>query len=98
MQLTGQLAQRLRKTSEKLGDLAFLDVTGRVAHTLLQLCQDSQAITHPDGMLLRMTRLELGRLVNCSRQMASQVLHTLESQGLVKVEGKSIIVYKTLRP
>ena len=96
MQLTGQLAQRLRNTSEKLGDLAFLDVTGRVANTLLQLCLDSQAITHPDGMLLRLTRSDLGRLVNCSRQMASRVLHTLESQGLIKVEGKSIIVYRAL--
>ncbi len=95
MQLTGQLAQRLRNTSEKLGDLAFLDVTGRVASTLLQLCQDSQAITHPDGMLLRITRQELGRLVNCTRQMASRVLQTLEAQGLIKVEGKSIIVYRT---
>jgi CRP/FNR family cyclic AMP-dependent transcriptional regulator len=95
MQLTGQLAQRLRNTSEKLGDLAFLDVTGRVASTLLQLCQDSQAITHPDGMLLRITRQELGRLVNCSRQMATRVLQTLEAQGLIKVEGKSIIVYRS---
>ena len=95
MQLTEQLAQRLRNTSEKLGDLAFLDVTGRVASTLLQLCQDSQAITHPDGMLLRITRQELGRLVNCTRQMATRVLQTLEAQGLIKVEGKSIIVYRS---
>ena len=95
LQLTEQLAHRLRNTSEKLGDLAFLDVTGRMAHTLLQLCQDSQAITHPDGMLLRITRRELGRLVNCSRQMASRVLQTLETQGLIKVEGKSIIVYRS---
>jgi len=95
MQLSGQLARRLRQTSEKLGDLAFLDVTGRVASTLLQLCGDSQAMTHPDGMLLRLSRSELGRLVNCTRQMASRVLQMLESQGLIKVEGKSIIVYNT---
>ena len=98
LQLTGQLAQRLRITSEKLGDLAFLDVTGRIASVLLQLCRDSQAMTHPDGMLLRLSRSELGRLVNCSRQMASRVLHDLENQGLIRVEGKSIIVYnKTYR-
>jgi len=95
MQLSGQLARRLRQTSEKLGDLAFLDVTGRVASTLLQLCGDSQAITHPDGMLLRLSRTELGNLVNCTRQMVSRVLNMLESQGLIKVEGKSIIVYVT---
>lgn len=46
-------------------------------------------------MLLRLSRSELGRLVNCTRQMASRVLQMLETQGLIKVEGKSIIVYNT---
>lgn len=31
----GQLAQRLRQTSRQVGDLAFLDVTGRIAGALL---------------------------------------------------------------
>ena len=63
--------------------------------TLLQLCEDSQAITHPDGMLLGITRQELGRLGNCSRQIATPVLQTLETHGSIKVEGKSIIVYRS---
>ncbi len=37
LELTAQLATRLRKTSRKVGNLAFLDVTGRIAHTLLEL-------------------------------------------------------------
>jgi CRP/FNR family cyclic AMP-dependent transcriptional regulator len=92
LQLTAQLAERLRATSEKLGHLAFLDVTGRVARALLQLAHDSQAMTHPDGMLVRITREELGRLVNCSREMTGKVLRSLEGQGLIQVDGKSIVV------
>jgi len=54
--LTTQLAARLRKTSTKVRDLAFLDVTGRVASTLLDLAKQPDSITHPDGMQIRITR------------------------------------------
>jgi len=93
--LAAQLAKRLRDTSLKVGRLAFLDVTGRIARALLDLAADSQAITHPDGMLVRITREELGRLVNCSREVAGKVLRDLETQGLIEVEGKSIVVIGT---
>lgn len=93
MQLTGQIARRLRETSRKVGDLAFLDVTGRIAHALLNLTNDSEAMTHPDGWLVRITREELSRLVSCSREMAGKVLKDLECQGLIHAEGKNIIVY-----
>ncbi len=35
MRLSSQMARRLQVTSEKVGNLAFLDVTGRIAQTLL---------------------------------------------------------------
>ncbi|KPX04820.1 Catabolite protein activator Crp, partial [Pseudomonas syringae pv. coryli] len=47
--LGSQMAERLRNTTRKVGDLAFLDVTGRVARTLLELCKQPDAMTHPDG-------------------------------------------------
>ncbi len=93
MQLTGQIARRLRDTSRKVGDLAFLDVTGHIAHALLNLTKDSEAMTHPDGWLVRITREELSRLVSCSREMAGKVLKDLQGQGLIHAKGKSIIVY-----
>ena len=58
-----QLSQRLRQTSRKVGHLAFLDVTGRIAGTLLDLCKQPDAMTHPDGMQIRVTRQEIGRIV-----------------------------------
>lgn len=44
-----QLATRLLSTSRKLRDLAFMDVEGRIARTLLDLSREPDAITHPDG-------------------------------------------------
>ena len=90
-----QLSHRLRQTSRKVGHLAFLDVTGRIAKTLLDLCKQPDAMTHPDGMQIRVTRQEIGRIVGCSREMAGRVLKALEEQGLVSVSGKTIVVFGT---
>jgi len=93
--LGAQLTTRLINTSRKVGHLAFLDVTGRIAGTLLELCKQPDAITHPDGMQIRITRQEIGRIVGCSREMAGRVLKNLEEQGLVSVKGKTIVVFGT---
>lgn len=93
--LSAQMAHRLRATTRKVGDLAFLDVTGRVARTLLDLCKEPDAMTHPDGMQIKITRQEIGRIVGCSREMVGRVLKTLEQQGLVSVKGKTMVVYGT---
>ena len=90
-----QMAQRLRKTTQKVGTLAFYDVTGRVARTLLELCEEPDAMTHPDGMQIKITRQEIGRIVGCSREMVGRVLKTLEEEGLVEVHGQTMVVFGT---
>jgi CRP/FNR family transcriptional regulator, cyclic AMP receptor protein len=90
-----QMANRLRTTTKRVADLSFLDVTGRIASILLELSKQPDAMTHPDGMQIKITRQELGRIVNCSREMAGRVLKDLEDQGLVEVHGKTIVIYGT---
>jgi CRP/FNR family cyclic AMP-dependent transcriptional regulator len=88
-----QLANRLRKMNLKMGDLAFTDVSGRIARAVLDLCHEPDAMTHPDGMQIRVTRQELGRIVGCSREMVGRVLKNLEDQHLLSVSGKTIVVF-----
>ena len=90
--ISRQLARRLMKTNRKVGDLAFMDVSGRVARTLLDLCKEPDAMTHPDGMQIRITRQEIGRIVGCSREMVGRVLKGLDEQLLITVAGKTIVV------
>ena len=52
-------------------------------------------MTHPDGMQIKITRQEIGRIVGCSREMVGRVLKTLEDQGLVAVKGKTMVVFGT---
>ncbi|MBJ90804.1 MAG: cAMP-activated global transcriptional regulator CRP [Woeseia sp.] len=92
-ELATQLATRLHRTNSKLGDLAFVDVTGRIAHAIMDLCNEPDAMTHPDGMQIKVSRQELSRLVGCSREMAGRVLKVLEEQGMVSASGKTIVVF-----
>ncbi|WP_026960158.1 cAMP-activated global transcriptional regulator CRP [Aliagarivorans taiwanensis] len=95
MRLSGQMAMRLQVTSQKVGDLAFLDVTGRIAQTLLNLAKQPDAMTHPDGMQIKITRQEIGQIVGCSRETVGRILKMLEEQGLITAHGKTIVVYGT---
>jgi CRP/FNR family cyclic AMP-dependent transcriptional regulator len=90
--LASQMALRLRRTSGTVRRLAFMDVAGRIVSTLLDLCKEPDAMTHPQGMQIRITRQELGRIVGCSREMVGRVLKTLEQQALISVKGKTIVV------
>lgn len=92
MELAKQIAARLRSTSRKVINLAFLDVIGRVARTLIDLAKQPDAMTHPAGMQIRVTRQELAKIVGCSREMAGRVLKDLEDQGLITAKGKTIVV------
>lgn len=93
--ISAQLASRLHTTTRKMTDLAFLDVTGRVARILLDLCKEPDAMTHPDGMQIKITRQEIGRMVGCSREMVGRVLKDLEVQGLLTAKGKTMVIYGT---
>lgn len=93
--LTGQLFTRLRKTSLKVRDLIFLDVKGRIAHCLLELSKEPDAITHPEGMQIKSTRQDLAKMVGCSREMAGRVLKELEDDNLISAHGKTIVVFGT---
>ncbi len=90
-----QLADRLLITSRKYCDLAFMAVEGRIARALLDLTKEPDAITHPDGMQLHITRQEIGRIVGCSREMVGRVLKEMEDKDLISAHGKTIVVFGT---
>ena len=87
-----QLTHRLLQTSRKVHRLAFLDVTGRIARTLMDLCKEPNALSHPEGTQIKVSRQELSRIVGCSREMAGRVLKDLAEQGNLLVKGHTIVV------
>ena len=95
MRLTAQISRRLSATSAKVGNLAFLDVTGRIAKTLVNLAHQPEAMTHPDGMQIKITRQEIGQIVGCSRETVGRILKMMEEDHLITAHGKTIVVFGT---
>lgn len=87
-----QLAHQMYNANLKIRDIAFLDVSDRVANALQKLAHGPSAITHPDGMQIRITRQELGLVVGCSREMVGRAIKALHKQGLIEVSGKNIVI------
>lgn len=87
-----QMAERLTQTTRKLHDLAFVDAKGRVTNALFDLCKEPDAMTHPDGMQIKVSRQELARIVGCSREVAGRVLKILEEEGVVQVSGHTMVI------
>ncbi len=92
VELTTQMALRLYGADAKLGSLAFLDVKGRVAHVLLELCQEPDAQRDEQGRRVRVSHPQLARLTGCSREMVWRVIQMLQSEGLIVSDGDGIVV------
>ena len=88
-----QLVRRLKNTTRKVTDLAFIDVSGRIARCLIDLSGQPEAMILPNGRQIRITRQEIGRIVGCSREMVGRVLKTLEEQGMIETDGKAILIF-----
>lgn len=92
-----KLAQRLLLARRKVNDLAFLDTQGRVARALIDLCSEPDAVSHPKGTQIRVTRQEVSRIVGCSREMAGRVMKSLEEEESIETAGKTVIVIGTFK-
>ena len=91
--LIRKLIRRSRALTANVKSLALLDVYGRVARLLLELAEDR------DGLLLiepRPTQQDMASRVGASREMVSKILTDLVSGGYVRVEGRRMVIAKTL--
>lgn len=91
-EIAEQLAIRLHETNQRVADLTFHDVAARLARTLQELGKKPDAQPREDGVVVRISRQELARLVGCSREMAGRVLKRLEEGGMLSSQGRNILL------
>lgn len=91
--LLHQLAARLRRTNEVVGDLVFSDVPGRVAKALLDLASrfgrkadDGIHVNHD------LTQEELAQLVGASRETVNKALADFSARGWLRLEPRSVVI------
>lgn len=63
--------------------MAHLDVTGRIACTLLRLAKQPMVMTLPTHANPHHTRQEIAKIVGCLREVAGRILKELEQNGLI---------------
>ena len=87
------LCERLRETSETLGNFAMLDLPGRLARKLLNLAAEYGNPTNGRIHLkIRLSHTDLGRFVGCSRETVNKQMRAWEEAGIVAREGGRIAV------
>lgn len=76
------LCQRLRQTSDALGDMATLDLPGRLARLLLRLANDHGSMT-PAGIRIdfKLSQRDIGTRVASSRESVNKQLHVWQDAG-----------------
>lgn len=93
--MLAELASRLRQTDYQIGNLALLNVTNRVAKTLLRLATE-QGIETPQGVLLknRPTHHQLAQMAGTTRETVTRVINRLEQEGYLVCRGRELLILK----
>jgi len=90
-ELLRSFAHRIRELTGTIGNLALLDVYGRVARLLLDLA------TEQDGKLVvqnALTQQDIASRVGCSREMISRIMKDLRAGGYIQTEGDRMVIAK----
>jgi len=85
------LGKKLNDFTDQVANMAFRDVRGRIAATLLRLA-DEYGIPSPEGITIdiELTHQDIGNLVNASRVMVTKILGLLKQEGIVAARGHHI--------
>lgn len=91
-----EVARRLRRADELIGDLALLDVFARLAAKLRELAV-AEGEEVEGGLLVRArpTQAELAAMIGSTRETVSRVLSELSRRGHLEAAGKSLLVRKS---
>jgi CRP-like cAMP-binding protein len=88
-----ELSRRLRRADAVIGDLALLDVYGRLAGKLRELA-DAEGEETADGILVRQrpTQAEIAAMIGTSRETVSRALSEFSRRGWLSMTGKRLLL------
>lgn len=88
-----ELSRRLRRADGVIGNLALLDVYGRLAGKLRELAAADGEETE-EGVVLRQrpTQAEIAAMIGASRETVSRALSDLARRGLVLASGRKLVL------
>lgn len=90
--LSAHINQRLSMATAKLAQILFMGMEQRIYACLLEIAGLREAMTHPDGMQIHLSRIELSQMAKCSRETAGRTLKVLHDKNLINLKGKVIVL------
>lgn len=90
--LTG-LAQRVRRLTNQLAEVHFLDLAGRLALQLTRLAEESAPGQPTDvGLPANLTQSDLAAMVGGTRQRVNQIIGDFVDEGLITMDGGGMTI------
>jgi CRP/FNR family cyclic AMP-dependent transcriptional regulator len=90
------LCSRLRRTSEQVQDVAFLNLPTRLAKTLLQLTADAEtsAAKGPSAAKgkIRITQRDISQIISRSRESTNKQLRAWSKRGWIRLERGGLTI------
>lgn len=93
-QFASVLSLRLRSLLNQVEDMSFRPVGARLARLLLQMGEHDNGTRSEKSSLKQLNQQHLACMLGCTRQMVNTSLGKLVREGLVRKEGKRLIVLK----
>ena len=92
-----EMCVRLRRADESIGNLALLDVYGRVARFLMELSEEEGDETAEGTLIRKMpTQQNIASRIGTSRETVSRALSEFQRRGFIEQRGKSMLVREEL--
>jgi CRP/FNR family transcriptional regulator, cyclic AMP receptor protein len=88
-----EVSRRLRRADAVIGNLALLDVYGRLAGKLREMAETDGEETD-EGVLVRQrpTQAEIAAMIGTSRETVSRALSEFSRRGWVEMSGKRLLL------
>jgi CRP/FNR family cyclic AMP-dependent transcriptional regulator len=89
-----RLTRIVRRTTQDLAALAFLDLEGRVARRILTLAgaPEPTPVDRSATKSRRITQTEIAQMVSGTRQTVNRALRSLERRGYIEVTDGGIVI------
>ena len=87
-----ELGRLVRRLTEQLTDATLLDLPARVAKTLVRLVEVRRSVDPEALPVISLSQGKVAELAGGSRQSVNGALSTLAQRGLIRIDGRRIVV------
>ena len=91
IQIIETLCSRLRRTTEQVQDVTFLNLPTRLAKALLRLTADAEREA-PSSRKVAITQHEISQIIGRSRESTNKQLRAWAKDGLIRLERRAVVV------